>query len=115
MATSGTKLLHWPPVPKRLEGIAGAIRVRLVRRVRVQGDVCWGSWQADKRLVTIDCGAPREHQWTTLFHELTHSALHDTGHTAQLSEAGEEAICHAMASLQTRLMRARLEADQISP
>src|SRR5512146_2831499 len=104
--------MRWPKIPRRLEGMAGPITVKLVRRVRVAGTTCWGSWHSEKRSISLDCGAPREHQWRTLFHELTHSALDDSGCGAQLSEWGNEAICEAMASLQIRLMRDRLAAEQ---
>lgn len=107
----GSSRLRWPKIPTRLEGLAGPITVTLVRRVRVAGVACWGSWQSERRAVALDCGAPREHQWRTLFHELTHSALDDSGLGSQLSEAGNEAICEAMASLHVRLMRERLASE----
>ena len=107
-----TRRSRWPRIPKRVEGMGGPITVKLVRRVRVEGVACWGSWHSDKRAVSLDCGAPREHQWRTFFHELTHSALDDSGLGAQLSEAGNEAICEAMASLHVRLMRDRIDSGQ---
>jgi hypothetical protein len=102
--------MKWPKVPRIIEGMAGPVRVRFVRRVRVKGESCWGSWQAEKRLITLDASAPREHQWMTFFHEYTHSGLADSGIEMQVSDAGIEAICQTAASMQMRLMRARLAA-----
>ena len=100
--------MRWPTIPARVEGMGGPITVRLVKRVRVRGQACWGSWDDSTRTICLESGAPRRHQWTTFFHELTHSGLDDAGLTDLLSDHGNEAICRAMASLHIRLMEDRL-------
>jgi hypothetical protein len=72
--------------------------VRLVKRVRVEGEPCWGSWEPESRLIRIEKGAPRQHQWKTLYHELVHAALHDAGLDELLTDAGHEAVCQALSS-----------------
>lgn len=103
-------MTRWPKVPRRVEGLGGSITVKLVRRISVGGELCWGSWDDSTRTICLDSGAHRRHQWTTLFHELTHSGLDDAGLSEQLSDPGNEAICRAMASLHIRLMEDRLSA-----
>lgn len=97
--------MKWPPLPRRLKGAGGPITVRLVKRVRVEGESCWGSWEPSTRTVRLEKGAPIEHQWRTLHHEWMHAVLHDSGIQELLSEEGQEALCQAIACARIAEMR----------
>ena len=101
--------MSYPPIPTLIRGAGGAITVRRVKRPRgSNGEDCWATWDDARRAIRLDRDAPLEHQWRVLFHELTHSALHDAGIENLLDDAGVEAICDAMASSRMAEFRGQL-------
>ncbi len=101
--------ISWPAIPTRVEGAGGPITVKRVKRARSDdGKACWGTWDASKREIEIDRSPSREYQLHTLFHELTHAALDDAGIANLLSDAGQEAVCDAMATARMRELRGTL-------
>jgi Zn-dependent peptidase ImmA (M78 family) len=83
----------------------GPIRVRQLQRVHVERKPCWGSWSPSTRTISIERGAPREYQLHTLYHEWAHAVLHDSGLEELLSEAGQEALCQALATARMAELR----------
>ena len=96
---------RWPKIPRTVPGIGGPIRVQLVKRAMVEGTLCWGTWHAETRTIQLDRTAKPEHRWRTLYHELTHSALDDSGLSYLFSEHGNESLCEAMASARMAELR----------
>lgn len=66
------------------------------------GDTAWGLWKLETRVIELEQNAPRALQWTTLYHELVHAALDDSGLGNLFTDAQQEAICDAMASARMR-------------
>lgn len=98
----------WPPVPSLIRGAGGTIKVRRVKKARVEGTECWGVWDDAKRIITIDKTAAPEHQWRVLFHELTHAALHDAGIENLFDPQGVETLCDCIATARIQEMRGNL-------
>jgi Zn-dependent peptidase ImmA (M78 family) len=90
-------------------GAGGMINVKVLRKVLVEGVECSGSWQASTRSVELASKDPPSYQWRTLFHELTHAAMDDSGVSNFLNKEGEEALCDAMATAWIQAMRHHLK------
>src|SRR5678816_1736466 len=105
--------ITWPKIPTVIQGAGGPITVRLARRIVYNRTTWWGDWNAHTRVVRIDRAAPIAHQWRTLFHELAHAALTDSGLAYLFSEDGNEALCDAVATARIVEMRAQLIAAEI--
>jgi len=100
---------RWPAIPKVIYGAGGPIRVRLIKHVLSDDrEACWGTWSAGERVVRLTRAATLEHRWRTLFHELAHAALDDSGLTNLFSPAGNEALCDAVANARLQEMRGAL-------
>lgn len=54
------------------------------------------------RTIEVATTATKRHQWRTLYHELAHAALDDSGVSQGMSEAMQETICEAMATARMR-------------
>lgn len=102
---------EWPDLPKKIRGMRGPITVRQIKRVKVEGTACWGSWQESTRTIRVEKGAPPAHRWATFFHEWAHAVLDDAGIAYQLSTEGAETLCHAIATARTAEMRHQLGLD----
>ncbi len=101
--------ISWPAIPTKVEGAGGPITVKRVKRATSDdGQACWGTWQADRRVICLDRYASREHQHRTLFHELMHATLDDAGLAYLLTDQGNEAICDAVATSRMQELRATL-------
>lgn len=98
----------WPPLPKRLHGTGGPIKVKLVKRSQDEdGDDAWGTWEPSTRTIEIERGAPLEHQYRTLYHEWMHSVLADAGIVNMLSGEAQEMLCDAVGAARVQEMRKR--------
>lgn len=103
-------MTDYPALPKVVDSSGGPVRVRLVKRPRDYDDPkhrprktpCWGTYSASRRLIEIDCRAPRAFQWLTLFHEWTHAALMDSGVAEILRSRKHEAVCESIATARMR-------------
>jgi Zn-dependent peptidase ImmA (M78 family) len=56
----------------------------------------FGIWNSQVRTVTIDGASSYENQLSTLFHEMTHIALWDSGVANFVEEKQAEAVCDAV-------------------
>ena len=99
----------WPKLPRVMQGVGGPITVRTIKRVRGDdGVIAYGTWDAGARIIRIEQGSKPAHRWRVLFHEWTHAVLDDSGVANQLSEAGNETLCDAMATARIIEMRDQL-------
>ena len=95
--------MKYPPLPKAVIGLSGAITVEVVDALKDDdGTPCWGLWSQIGRRVQVQRSADKRHEWAVLYHELVHAALDDAGVSHLLSEAHIEALCDALASARVR-------------
>ena len=94
--------MTYPPIPSTVETIGGAVRVVVVTALCDEdGAACWGLWVRSAREIRLAPLTPAL-QWATLFHELHHVALDDSGLANLLSAKMQEALCDASASARMR-------------
>ncbi len=84
----------FPPIPRVVEGIAGPMRVD--RPVNLP-DREFGLFEFETRRIVVKATLPRDVAWSTLFHEMTHAALWDSGTHHLFTERQREAVCDAVA------------------
>jgi Zn-dependent peptidase ImmA (M78 family) len=115
----------WPALPKRIQGLAGPIRV-IARRVESfpaeDGDMCWGLYKPAKREIHIANRVPPALRWHTLLHEAAHAWLLDAGivnilHGSTPAELDRnvELVCDSVASFAVRAFVARTGIDPFAP
>ena len=92
----------YPKLPVRFDALAGEVRLRLRPRTKADGRDAWGSWDENTRVIEIDATALPRHQWQTLYHELAHAALTDSGVEEILTDQVVEAICDCVATARMR-------------
>ncbi len=98
---------RWPPIPRKLDGLAGPITVK-VRRVESfaasDGDHCWGLYKPERREIHLATKLPPAIRWHTLAHEWAHVWLLDSGVVNVIRGDGAdrdqaiELICDSLAS-----------------
>jgi Zn-dependent peptidase ImmA (M78 family) len=98
---------RWPAIPKKLDGLAGPIKVR-IRRVESfkaeDGDHVWGLYKPALREIHLASKLPPAIRWHTLVHEWAHAWLLDSGVVNLLHGKDEshgaavEAVCDSLAS-----------------
>jgi hypothetical protein len=94
---------RWPALPASVEGAGGPIRVRIVRRPLIEDGVeCLGVFRHASRTIVISAQVKGRQRWHTFYHELTHSALTDSGPWNSLTEKQIEALCDAVATQRVR-------------
>jgi Zn-dependent peptidase ImmA (M78 family) len=93
-----------PPLPKTVEAPGGTITILFKPTLRhPDGTECWGLFDIANRTIEIATAtATRRHQWRTLFHELTHAALDDSGISQGMPDVMQETICEALATARMR-------------
>ena len=92
-----------PAFPVEVMGLGGPITVEIADKLTDEdGGHCWGLWMAPQRLVKIERHTSRDHMWATLYHELIHAALDDSGLSNMLTEPQQEALCDALATARIR-------------
>jgi len=95
--------VKYPPLPKSVMGLSGAITVEVVDSLKDDdGTPCWGLWSQIGRLVRIERSTDKRHEWAVLYHELIHAALDDSGVCNLLSDPHVEALCDAIAAARLR-------------
>lgn len=91
-----------PALPTTVMGLGGPITVDVADKLTDEdGAHCWGLWLATTRVVRIE-KQDRRHMWATLYHELVHAALDDSGLSNLLTEPQQEGICDAIATARVR-------------
>jgi Zn-dependent peptidase ImmA (M78 family) len=98
---------RWPAIPKKLDGLAGPIKVR-IRRVESfkaeDGDHVWGLYRPAVREIHLASKLPPAIRWHTLVHEWAHAWLLDSGVVNVLRGEGQdvvqaqELVCDSLAS-----------------
>lgn len=90
-------MVIWPALPSVVYGAGGSIAVVEVEQPRGDdGTVASGTWALETRTIEIERGAPQNHKWRTLFHEIMHATLADTGLDNLLNDESQEALCCAV-------------------
>ena len=113
---------RWPKVPRRIEGLAGPIRV-IVRRVEsfraADGDTVWGLYRPAKREIHLAGRIPPALRWHTLIHEWAHAWLIDAGLPNLLHGNGDEldrnieVVCDTLATAMVRAMATTMGLDPL--
>lgn len=109
MATSRNR---WPDIPRRINGLAGEIRV-VVRRVESfkadDGDEVVGLWRPEQRRIDLAGKVSPASRWHALAHEWAHSWLDDSGAKNLLHGEGDErdrnieVVCESLATALLRV------------
>ena len=95
--------MKYPALPPTVEAPGGTITVILKPTLRhPDGTECWGMFDLAARTIEIATTATKRHQWRTFYHELTHSALDDSGISQGITEAMQESICECIATARMR-------------
>jgi hypothetical protein len=95
--------VKYPNLPTTVEAPGGTIAVVLKPTLRhADGTDCWGMWDAANRTIELATTAAKRHQWRTLYHELCHAALDDSGISQGMTEAMQETLCEALATARMR-------------
>ena len=95
--------MKYPALPTTVEAPGGTITVILKPTLRHgDGTECWGMWDLAARTIEIATTGTKRHQWRTLFHELCHAALDDSGISQGMTEAMQETLCECIATARMR-------------
>ena len=89
-------------IPKRVMGLGGEIRVKIIKKPRHQKKVVSGLWIPEQRTILINKDDTPRERYLTYLHELTHAALYDSGQHNLLTHDGNEAICDLVATMRLR-------------
>jgi hypothetical protein len=93
-----------PRLPKAVFSVLGNLPLKKTKDGL--DDTDFGEFLFQERLVKIRPGLSPDMEWPTYWHEAAHVALYDAGVSHQLSEKQEEAICDAMGTYLSAMMRA---------
>jgi Zn-dependent peptidase ImmA (M78 family) len=98
---------RYPPLPKQIDAPSGVIQVEFRddldgKDAKPDDPDTMGQYDPLNRIISLRRKMPRRQQWYTLYHEMGHLWLHESGLTNGLNDAIEEAIADAYA---TGLMR----------
>lgn len=95
--------VKYPPIPKHVNTMRGPVPIKIVDGLKDDdGDTAWGLWQLKPRRIELEKSAPLALQWTTLYHEIVHAALDDSGLGNLFTDQQQEAICDAIATARMR-------------
>ena len=83
-------------LPTEVSSLLGPVRVEMVEAVD-DGDSC-GEWHHTRRAIKIKKGLPDVVARHTLWHEIMHMILEDSGVAHGLTKKQEEAVCDAYAT-----------------
>lgn len=81
----------------------GPVPVKLVKDLKVsdsptEEQEAFGTWDENRRAISIEPTACAPTQIKTLFHEMTHVALNDAGVNNTFNEAAIETVCDVLGS-----------------
>jgi hypothetical protein len=77
--------------------LGGPIVVVTVPKLRRGEQKLMGEWNSASRQITLKAGLQPDAAAMTLFHEIVHSWLFDTGVANLLTEPQQESVCDAVA------------------
>lgn len=92
----------YPRLPAKVSAPGGDVTVHLLKHPTVNGIEVWGSWETAKRRIEINSTNARDIQWHTLYHELMHVALTDSGAKQMFKNKEQELLCDAVATARMR-------------
>lgn len=95
--------MKYPSLPATVEAPGGTITIILKPTLRhPDGTECWGMFDLANRTIEIATAAAKRHQWRTLYHELCHAALDDSGISQGMTDSMQETLCEALATARMR-------------
>ena len=86
-----------PDLPTEISSLLGFVTVELVDTIGDDNDT-YGEWSHCRRAIKIKVGLPNAIAWHTLWHEIMHMILNDSGVAHALTKRQEEAVCDAYAT-----------------
>lgn len=90
---------RYPPIPPQFDAPSGVITVELSDTLEnAPNETTMGQYDYLTRVISLRKSMPRRQQWYTLYHEMTHLWLHESGLSNALPDDAEEAICDAVAT-----------------
>lgn len=89
-------------LPKTVNGLGGPIKVRVVPKLKLKGVKVAGLWYSYARKIEIAGFLPIREQRHTLYHELVHAALDDSGLHNTLTKESQEVLCDLLATARLR-------------
>lgn len=90
-------------IPKIVKGLGGDIRVVLVDKLKHKGEKVAGLWHSYDRKIEIAANLPLRAKRLTLYHEVVHAALDDSGLHYTLPKASQEVLCDLIATAIVRM------------
>lgn len=97
MSQKAAKRRRWPRLPHTTESAAGQIDIHIVKTPGDDENVM-GMFDPVNRVIYIKKSLRGDQKWLTLYHELSHAALWDSGAHNLLPGDLEENICDAIAT-----------------
>ena len=91
-----------PKLPKRVMMPGGWVSVRWKRHLKAGGVRCAGTYEWDRRRLSLDPALPPAAAWHTYYHELFHAALHDSGTHGRYKGKVRETLCDLAATARMR-------------
>lgn len=86
-------------IPKEVQGLGGPIKVEVLEKLKkgTDGTESAGLWRAMKRTIQISSKQSFREQRRSLYHELVHAAVDDSGLAHLLTQPMEEALADLIA------------------
>jgi hypothetical protein len=90
--------------PKEAFSVVGNLAVKRTTEGLDEGD--FGEFMIQERFIKIRPKLPDNMAWATYWHEALHVACYDAGIVHDLTDKRQEAVCDAVATYLTAMMRA---------
>lgn len=98
---------RYPPIPAAFDCPGGPVEVQVVeslQHIADEGEHVFACYDLKQREIKVRKDMKRAEQWRSLWHELTHVALADSGLANGLTSELEEAICDATSAMVMRVL-----------
>jgi hypothetical protein len=94
-----------PSIPKSVYSALGPLTVGFMSKKRAKKLGLVGFFEFTRRRIKIASGMTRNAEWETLWHEIIHCALTDSGARGNvLTKVQEEVVCDALGTHLTAMM-----------
>jgi hypothetical protein len=109
------KEIEWPPLPDRIEGVAGPIKILRktgaeMDKGEAKGDNNMGLCQYHTREIWIRRSLKRNVAWHTLVHEIYHAKFYDLGLLQRpRDELLAERMCDCLATARLAILRQQVQ------